>query len=431
MTFIDTISNFSFLGFTHWSYVIIFLGALLEAVPLFGLLAPGMALVVAGGFMVKLGLLDWGDLLVIASLGAILGDVTGYFLGRKYGESFLKKYGKYFFFHQEQYDKTKRLINNHTGKSIIIGRFNSLTRAFAPFIAGSTNVPWGKFMMYNIIGGVAWSVSFVTVGYVFGQSYEAVSGYIGKFVTIAVIVGIGIVYLYRFVNKRRHIFSRYHLYTLILNLFSLYLFSKMVEDVIDQELVTHLDVWVNQHIVSLWGPVSNEVMLFITNLASPLHLTLFAVLLFGFLLAKKSWYYATLLFFGMSGGAVLMELIKLLMHRERPLNSLITETGFSFPSGHATMAIIFFVTVLLAFKDRFKHNSARLLFICTTVLAFLFVGFSRIYLNVHWFSDVIAGFALGLFWLTLLVLIFKFIIATFSRVKDGLKKFWLSASPES
>ena len=141
MAFIETISNLSFLGFNHWGYVVIFLAAALEAVPLLGLFAPGMVIVVAGGFMVKLGILDIGDVIVVASIGAILGDLAGYFLGKKYGFSFLEKYGKYFFFREEQYKKIKGLMNNHTGKSLIIGRFNSLNRSFAPFIAGSTATP--------------------------------------------------------------------------------------------------------------------------------------------------------------------------------------------------------------------------------------------------------------------------------------------------
>ena len=149
-------------------------------------------------------------------------------------------------------------------------------------------------------------------------------------------------------------------------------------------------------------------MIFITNIASPLNLSLFSIFLLVVLFIKKKWYYSILLVTGMTGGVLFKLLIKFLMQQERPLNALIEASGYSFPSGHATMAIIFFVTLLFAFKDEikivFKAN-----FTGTTVLAFLLVGLSRVYLNVHWFSDVLAGFALGMFWLTLLVLVFQYI----------------------
>ena len=144
MSFVDTISNFSFLGFNYWGYVIIFLVAALEATPVFGLFVPGMIIVMTGGVLARLGILDIGDVIIVAAFGAILGDLIGYILGRKYGVSFLERYGKYFFFKKELFEKTKRLMNNHTGKSLIIGRFNSLTRSFAPFIAGSTNTPFER-----------------------------------------------------------------------------------------------------------------------------------------------------------------------------------------------------------------------------------------------------------------------------------------------
>ncbi len=408
MSFIDIISNFSFLGFDHWGYVVIFFAAAFEALPFFGLFVPGMIIVVAGGFMVKLGILDIGDAILVAASGAILGDLIGYFLGKKYGISFLEKYGKYFFFRKKQFKKTKMLMNHHTGKSLIIGRFNSLTRSFAPFIAGSTNTPFNRFLLFNVIGGVAWAVVFILTGFIFGQSYEVAARYIGEFVTIAIVAGIGIVYLYRFIDKRKHIFSRYHLYVLILNLFSLYVFAKMVEDVIGMEFITKIDVWLNQKLPLLWSSPLNEIMIFITNVASPVNLFLFSLILLVVFIVKKKWHHIALLVTGMTGGVLLEVLIKFLIHRERPMNAFIDISGYSFPSGHMIMATIFFAFLIYAFKDDIKSKMFRMLFVFSMTFTLLLVGLSRVYLNVHWFSDVIAGFALGMFWLTSLVLIFIF-----------------------
>jgi len=427
MSIVDKILSLPFPVLNHWGYWIVLLFAMLEAIPLVGLFAPGMLIVIIGGFFAKIGILEIGDVIFFASIGAILGDLIGYILGKKYGYSFLLKYGKYFFFKKEHFEKTKKLMNHHTGKTLIIGRFNSLTRAFAPFVAGSSDISFTKFFSYNIIGGISWAISFVMIGYIFGSSYEIASKYIGKFIFIAIVLSIFIVYLYRFINKRKHIFTKYHLYALILNIFSLYLFSKMIEDVIDGELVTKLDVWLNAKIVLLWNPLLNKIMTFITNIASPLHLFILSLILFGVLMYKKKWYYSLLLLFSMIGGLLFETLTKFIIHRARPENALIEVSGYSFPSGHATMAIIFFSLFLYSFKDDIKNKALKNIFIISNIILFLLVGLSRLYLNVHWFSDVLAGYGLGLFLLTLLILVLKTIISistkTLEIIKSLLKKY--------
>lgn len=421
MHFLESAVNFSFLGFNHWAYVLIFFAAMFEAVPLLGFFSPGMVVVVAGGFMAKLGILDIGDLILIASTAAILGDCVGYAIGRKYGVTFLEKYGKYFFFHKAQFDKTRNLMHNHTGKALVIGRFNSLTRALAPFVAGSSHTPSGRFMFYNVLGGLLWTTVFVLVGFIFGHSYEVASRFIGGFVTAAVVGGFAIVYTYRFVDKRRHIFSKYHLYTLIINVFSLYLFLKMVEDVIDGESIIKLDVWLSETVMTWWSSPLNEVVIFITNLAGPLILSLLTAALLGYFIIKNKRYQGWLLFMGMSGGVVLELSIKFLMQRERPAQALVEVSNYSFPSGHTTMATIFLFFLLYAYKDEIKNKVWKIIFVSGIAATIISVGLSRVYLNAHWFSDVLAGMALGAFWLTLLVLIFRFISSGAYKILYGFR----------
>ena len=149
MHFFESLASLSFFDFSYWSYVLIFVTASLEAVPLLGFFSPGMVIVIIGGLLAKLGVLGLGEVVLFASLGATIGDLIGYYIGSRYGYSFLDKYGKYFLFRKRQYEITKHVMNNHTGKSLIIGRFNSFTRSFAPFIAGSTDTPFGRFLKFN------------------------------------------------------------------------------------------------------------------------------------------------------------------------------------------------------------------------------------------------------------------------------------------
>jgi undecaprenyl-diphosphatase len=379
---------------------------MLEASPIFGLLIPGQMVVILGGFFAKIGILEIGDVIWVAALGAITGDLISYYLGRKYGVSFILKYGKYFLFKERYFEKTRKLMTRHLKKTLIIGRFNSLTRSFAPFVAGASDVSFLKFNWCNITGGIIWAVLFVSVGYIFGKSYEFASQYIGKFIFFAIFFSILIVYVYRFINRRKHIFDKCHLYALFVNVFSLYLFSKMIEDVVDKELITNIDIWINEKMILFWTPTLNKIMIFITSIVNTNHLLILSILLLGVLAYRKKLYNSLLLIFGISGGLFFTFVIKLIIHRARPEGSLINISGFSFPSTHAAMALIFFSVLIYSFKDNIKGRIVKNAFVFTNILLFLLIGFSRIYLGVHWLSDVIAGFSLGLFWLTLLILIF-------------------------
>ncbi len=411
MFIIDRILSLLVPALSSWGYTILLLSSILESSPFFGLLVPGQTIIIVGGFLSKLRILNLGYTIIIVAIGSIIGDLIGYLLGRKYGYSFIRKYGRYIFFKPEHFEKTRKIMNSHPGKILILGRFNSLTRAFAPFVAGSSNLSFFKFLNYNIIGGIALAIAFVMIGYIFGSGYELASKYLSEALFIALLVTVLFILIYRFINKRKHIFTKYNLYALIINLSSLYVLSKMIDDVIGNELITRLDFWISTKVVLLWNPLLNRIMIFITNIVNLTNLFILCLILFAVLIYKKKWYNSLLLFFSMAGGLFFELLIKQIIQRARPENALINVSGYSFPSGHATMAVIFFSLLIYSFKDDIKNITLRNLFIFGNIALFLMIGISRIYLNVHWFSDVIAGLSLGLFWLTLLILVFKVVVS--------------------
>ena len=120
--------------------------------------------------------------------------------------------------------------------------------------------------------------------------------------------------------------------------------------------------------------------------------------------------YGFLLLFAMAGDALLVGLLKIIVMSQRPLNGLIAEAGYSFPSGHAAGSAVFFgVLTYLIWKNwdskKVKAFSGGLYVSITAI-----VGFDRIYLNVHWFSDVLGAVFLGAFWLTFCILFFKYLL---------------------
>lgn len=421
MDFINSLSDFSLSILDQGGYWIIFLFSIVEAMPFIGTIIPGHTLIIGAGFLSSLELLSLPRVMILASVGAILGDLFSYHIGRRWGHKLLSRYGRYIFFKEAQIERTKKLLNAHPGKALILGRFVAVTRALAPFLAGISRVPWFKFLCFNIIGGIIWAVSSVLAGFIFGASYEIGAKYMGRAIFLAIIAAIIIGYGYHFFNKRRHIFKKYYLYVVALNLASLYAFAKMIEDVLNGDSVVRIDTLVNQKIMLLYTPTLTSLMLGATHLGGAASLTILSIALFIFLLYKRRWYYAVLLFFGLGGGGLIEFTTKWLIHRPRPAMQLIPETGYSFPSAHATLATIFFAVLLYAFRDDIKNRTLRYLYYAANISLFLIIGFSRVYLGVHWVSDVIAGFALGLFWLTLLILGFRLFGSIYRRT---LAKLW-------
>jgi undecaprenyl-diphosphatase len=145
-------------------YVLAFLAAFLEALPAIGLFIPGQTAVVIAGFLAHTSVLSFWGVAILATAGAVLGDLVGYWVGRRYGTSFIRR--------PAFLEEVNELLRVHPIKTLVLGRFNSVTRAFAPFVAGANGVPFGRFMVANVVGGILWGFCWTGLGFVFGASYE-------------------------------------------------------------------------------------------------------------------------------------------------------------------------------------------------------------------------------------------------------------------
>ncbi len=403
----------------HWGYIIIFFASIAETLPILGTFIPGHTIIILGGFLAKIGVLKLETVIFVAAFGVVFGDLLAYYIGRKYGYDFVIRYGKYFFLNEKKYEKTKNLVSEHAGKALIVGRFSPFTRALAAFLAGIYKIKFPKFIFYSIVGGVSWSTLSVFLGYIVGQGFEGAAKYFGRIVLTALILIVLIFLAYRTLNKRRQVFVKKHSLYLVLNATAIYIFSKMVEDYFDRESTYRLDLWITQNIISVWQPWLNKLMIIVTNVLSPESLLIVALLAAAYYFVKKNWYNAILIFMSSAGGLILGAISKQLVGRLRPIGGLVSESGLSFPSQHSLMALIFFSLVMFLFTKKIKNKLLKGLFIFSNIFLIILVGFSRIYLRVHYFSDVVAGFALGLFWLTFLILIFVIVIKLFKDKKYG------------
>lgn len=128
---------------------------------------PGDSLLFAAGALAAAtGVLDPLTLVLLLSVAAIAGDTLNYWVGKTYGLKVLQKFP---FIKKEHIEYTEKFYEKHGGKTIILARFLPIVRTFAPFVAGIGTMNYSRFILYNIVGGIAWVASFIYLGYFFGN----------------------------------------------------------------------------------------------------------------------------------------------------------------------------------------------------------------------------------------------------------------------
>ena len=151
-----------------WTYGILFLIIFLETGLVVFPFLPGDSLLFAGGTFAALGSLDVWWLVIFLSIAAIAGDTVNYWIGYAAGPKVFKR-EKSRFLNKKHLHRTHQFYEKYGGKTIILARFIPIIRTFAPFVAGIGSMTYGRFIIYNISGGISWVLIFVFAGYFFGN----------------------------------------------------------------------------------------------------------------------------------------------------------------------------------------------------------------------------------------------------------------------
>ncbi len=127
----------------NWGYALLFLAPFLESSAFIGVLVPGETVVVLAGFLASHGYLELGYCMIVIALGAILGDSTGYALGKAFGREYFSRHERLFLFRRKHLQKVEGYFARHGGKTVFWARFAHLLRALTPFAAGMSAMPYG------------------------------------------------------------------------------------------------------------------------------------------------------------------------------------------------------------------------------------------------------------------------------------------------
>jgi membrane protein DedA with SNARE-associated domain/membrane-associated phospholipid phosphatase len=426
-----------------WTYALVGVLAFLETGAFVGLVAPGETVVIAGGVIAGQGEIELVPLIGLVWTCAVLGDTTSFYLGRRLGRRFLERHGPRVKITPERLASVEGYFDRHGGKTILIGRFIGLVRALAPFIAGTSGMPYRRFIPYSIVGTGLWSTAFCVLGYIFWRSFDRVAHLAGQAifgfgVTVGVIVGVVVAYKRRaeirawIVAHERDPLVRPVLAVwrpLHRRVFGpvarallpqlRFLWQRLTPGGLGLELTTALAVGgVGLYVFALYAmilsgdlsptPFDRELLDLGDSMRSTAAVdvaevvtgfgsfgvcaTIIVITCVPLALSRRPAEIAVLV-----GGFALIyvgvQLTKAGIDRPRPPAPLTESADSSYPSGHAAYATAWIAAAVVVMRRLGLVGHATLV-IGAIVLAAA-IGLSRIYLRVHYWSDVAGGWGLG------------------------------------
>jgi len=157
-----------------YGYLALFLLVAAEST---GIPLPGETMLIAAGVLAGTShALDIRWVIAIASAAAIVGDNLGYWVGRTGGQRLLARYGRYLRLDEKRLALGRWLFARYGGRIVFFGRFVSILRTWAAFLAGSNAMRWETFLLYNALGGISWASIYGLLSYFLGARISELEG---------------------------------------------------------------------------------------------------------------------------------------------------------------------------------------------------------------------------------------------------------------
>lgn len=343
-----------------WAYAAVTLFAFLESAAFIGLLIPGETAMLLGGVLAATGHANLLVMVIAGSVGAVLGDLAGYGIGRAVGPALRRgRLGEWV--GPQRWQRAEDLLERRGGPAVFIGRWVGLLRAVVPAAAGAVRMPPGRFMTWNAVGGVLWASTVVGLGYAAGSSWPVVQRQLGT-ATLTVALGGVLIVALLFAARRWRTSRRAGLTPspesdtaktvgaqrtwwptmagVLLAAALGVIVGELSDSVVDGSGLTTMDGPVLHWMLGRRSPAATGLMMVVTNLGGTVAMAIAASLVTSLLLWRRRWPEAVLVVTVAAGSAVLVAMAKPLIGRSRPpqIDQLVLETNQSFPSGHAVGA---------------------------------------------------------------------------------------------
>lgn len=463
-SFLPYLDNLGALG-----YWVVFLIAFFEALAFIGALIPGASVVVLAGFLSTHGYFHIGDLIWFVAIGAILGDVASYYLGTK-GTNFFRDENK--LLKASHLERAQRYFARHGSKSIFFGRFIPPIRPVVPFVAGLSRMDMRTFLFWNVASGFSWAIFYLFFGYFFGGAFKAIEAWSTRagFFVFGLLLITGAIWLVfkksaPFIGFLKSILHSLRdacaahpkiqrliqnhplLFALILRrmnaatfsglpltifafamAYIMLLFIGITEDVLTYDAIVQADIRAANALAIFRDADLIRFFTWVTLFGKWKMVAGFLLVVSAFLFIWNRRKFIVPLWATAIGAELFSFVSKIMVHRPRPLNAFYIEDSSSFPSGHATIAVAFYgfcayILFRIVTQWKWKVNVAM-----AGIAVIAFIGFSRLYLGVHYLSDVWGGYLIGALWL-LLGIVLTELLST--RIFDGLDHIILKRSAKT
>jgi len=421
-----------------YGYAVVFLFVAIESL---GIPLPGETVLVTAGALAALGHLSIWWVIATAAVGGIVGDAAGYWIGRLGGLALLKRYGSVIGFDDKKLARVHTFFEKHGPKTVFLGRFIALLRTWAALLAGTAEMRYGVFTFYNVLGGITWAALFGALGYLFGQSLPLLEQYIGQASLAAVLLVALVVALalgWRWFNANRDaltervvrywdLFRKRHPRTakfiaarfargeylglhltvgFIISLAALWLFAAVTEDVVTHDPLTNFDLALTTWIRAHTTPLGDRIFTAVSLIGSPISMAAVGMIGAVIIVMRRKWLELAAWVAGFMGAGVLAYILKIVIQRPRPVGATAFLHGdsFSFPSGHALGSLVGYGMLAYVIGSNWVTTArGRFRLVIGTAVLVVAIGISRLYLGVHYFSDVVGGYAVGVLWLSVCI----------------------------
>jgi len=415
-----------------------------------GVPLPGETALLTASAYAAAGHLSIAGVIAAAAVGAVLGDAGAYWIGRTGGLALVRRYGRLLRVDDAKLERAQKFFQRHGGKTVFLGRFVSLLRMLAALLAGVTRMPYGRFSAFNVTGGICWALLFGSLGYGFGRHLPRLEHAVGQAGALLVLLAallvalifvgrwvvsngtqiragvsrlIGRIGASRFVRgvreghpeawsfvAKRFATTEYlglHLTVgLLLSLGALWLFGGIAEDVIHHDPLTQFDLTIADALHRHATPTGVAIAKAVSFLGSPGFVAAWGLALAALLVVRRQYLLLGGWVAAVAGGGMLDAALKRVFHRARPVWDvpLLTARGWSFPSGHAMGSLVAYgMLAYMVLRETHLRRGPAAVVITGAVVLILLIGMSRMYLGVHYFSDVIGGYAAGVVWVAAVV----------------------------